>query len=891
MVQPLKSMSDLISASEIWDTLVGKALGVLEVEETQPISTPASENLRTALIVAFDEMHTESDSIRQLFSPLTSTLELSMLSEMYAPHAPSISPPPFSPNFHSRVGSTSAFTSSLPETPERAKRSTWNGAARVRHFRGLSELDDEYHQRPRSPPSPSVASFASESPEDTFGSSALAITRHRRKTAALKRGFGLSGSRPGSPLKNSTTSSPRPSSMSQFTHQTSPLPSPSTPASKRDSVQTSPRRGRSINALRTSMDRAVMSRRYAASHLLALRFEEDGSDPYWEDVASVMNLFSKSILETASSLADALNEYLAARMAEQIPTPPSSRIRNLHDLSFSAPLSPSPSPPLRGHRGLPSVELSSFAPMPSDLAQFASHMDIMSTSIETAQRELRICLDALQSAPGTPDGDETAEAQAVDTKDVLTHQVMNAYARLRRELGNALLECERGRRPLNATLGGDGSDQEAPSGSEESTGLLPAAAGVAPISPAMSDLSLPAELETGADDSVAAENEDDDVFDEFINAKRLEELNASRIAAIMGTKNPFAEPAPEQVFEATIPATTTALREKSKISRAERIRQMRERRAAGGASVLSDIPGSSSDERGAEKKAGRGPGGDVVQELRSVINLVSERRRGAGAASSAPVQSLTLGPSPLSRSSETAPPLSPPPSIHLPNATIPVPAIRDVQENDLAPASRVRTKSIPSTPAKPLARTRTISGGAGQKMKSSTRAPPPPPLPTTPASKSTSSSPAVVVSQLSDEVDTDHTFGPHSDSISSPSPPTSPLGLTPGLPADGQDVSTPSTPFKSAMSTPLITPTTPFSPPTSAHTLSQLPPSPNASTSPLPPPRPPVPTRHASISDRVSALLAVAQQQQQQQQQQRPPARPARPSRPPPPPPTSVATL
>ena len=710
------------------------------------IATPASGHLKSALIAAFDSTRVQSDSVRQLFAPLTSALELSMLSEMYSPSAGAISPIPS--HIHIRGASASILRSPPSHASVFSKRSTWNGAARTRQTHAASELDSD-PDCPHSPPSPSIASFLSEVPHDSFGSFALGIARNRRRTAKARRDF--PSERPSSPFRQST----RPSST-QFGRAQSPFTSPASPLSRPDSTRSSPRRPCSYSSLRSSLECAVMARRYAASHLLALRFDEDPLDVYWEDVTSVMNLFSKALLDASSSLAEALNEYLAARMAEQIPTPPPSKIKRPSDAHetaardiFGTPISPLSSPPaVIGI--LPSVELSSFAPMPTDLAQFAAHMDITAKSIEAAQKELRVCLTALQSPP-TSRGDREQETQggndvSVSQTDPLSQQVMDSYARLRRDLGAALRECERSKGSLTSALhGGAARDRD---GSDEDAGALSPGLevsgnetkGILPISPASSNSSLPyvAELETGIDNA-AQVSLSADVFDDFINTKRLEaESVGSHISANGSGRNPFTQPDPEQIYEATIPPATAQLREKSKMSRAERIRQMRERRAAGGATVLSDIPGSSSDERASEKngKIGyghMGPGGDVVQELQSVINLVGERRRGAGSSTS-----LTTTSSPLSRSHSTRSPSPQPPPEPPSQPDSAAPALRDEPENE------------------PPVRSRTSSAGTTRASKPQ-RLPPPP----------------------TDGFDTD-TFGPR-ENRSSPSLPSSPS--PPGSPS------------------------------------------------------------------------------------------------------------
>lgn len=779
------------------------------------VATPASEPLRAALIAACDSVAIQSDSVRQLFSPLTSPLELSMLSEMYAPAAPTMARSPS----HTRGGSASALPTPSPSANAFVKRSTWNGG---RTRQAYSELDRD-EPTSQDPPSPLASAFSSEVPDDTFGSAALGINRNRRKMREFESG---QTDRPLSPLKQSK----RPLS-SQFTRSHSPLmlTSPSSPLSRYNSARSSPRRSRANSSIRGALDRAVMSRRYAASHLLALRFEEDPLDVYWEDVSSVINLFAKATLDAASSLAEALNEYISARMADQMPTPDPSKMMypELLNTGTFFPISPGPSPP-RPLRKLPSMELSSFAPMPSDLAQFASHMDAMSKSLDTAQNELRACLVALQSPPGTPQEHSNglsvpAETSGTETQTA-TQRVMDAYARLRREIGTALRECERGRAPLATALHVDETPEEVENQGDEAATTSSAPVGdiatQPPTSPSLShsSLGLTNELEAGIDLSAPAPMALD-VFDAFIDAHRGDNSVAparptsASSGASGSSRNPFTHPDPEQVYEAAVSPATASLREKSKLSRAERIRQMRERRAAGGASVLSDIPGSSSDERGNEKQGkGRGhwgPGGDVVQELKSVISLVSERRR-TPSTTHAP-SSLTTTSSPLSRSHSNPQPSPVIPEAQLPAVSLPPPP---PATTSVPPSPRDEQETVPYVP-----RSRTSSAGTTRAPRPN-RPPPPPPI---------------------DGFDTD-TFGSRdaqsssSHSLpSSPSPPGSPhnrsFDLPPSVYGSASSSPFPSSPTPSTSSIPnrlsaLLTPVPPR-PPRAPRPTRQLPTIPN----------------------------------------------------------------
>jgi hypothetical protein len=79
----------------------------------------------------------------------------------------------------------------------------------------------------------------------------------------------------------------------------------------------------------------------------------------------------------------------------------------------------------------------------------------------------------------------------------------------------------------------------------------------------------------------------------------------------------------EQVFEAEPEPVVAFTRERSKLTREERIRAMKARRESSGHGLLPDDPLSKSK----PTPETWGPGVDVVQELKDVIWQVGERRR------------------------------------------------------------------------------------------------------------------------------------------------------------------------------------------------------------------------------------------------------------------------
>jgi hypothetical protein len=117
----------------------------------------------------------------------------------------------------------------------------------------------------------------------------------------------------------------------------------------------------------------------------------------------------------------------------------------------------------------------------------------------------------------------------------------------------------------------------------------------------------------------------------------------------------------EQVFEA-MSSEPTFHRDRSKLSREERIRIVKEQREAGNRLSLPIQPGKTTS--GGYDEVW-GPGGDVVQELKDVISLVGERRRQMAQ------QASTEGPTSQINSEEHQLTLSRPPRPSRPLPNIP----------------------------------------------------------------------------------------------------------------------------------------------------------------------------------------------------------------------------
>lgn len=456
-----------------------------------------------------------------------------------------------------------------------------------------------------------------ELPRDNFGTAALHLRRKRRISGS--EALGLSSSRSDPSLHNS---------IHDF--------SPSSISSSRFTSMSSSRHPLSLSALDHALQGAVASRRYACAHLLALRFKEDADDEvYWDNVRSVTELLTATLHDAASRLNEALAEADDLSRREGEPTPDGSPKRHINDVLFGSLRSP-----VREHS--PPVELSaaldfpmpplatkevSFAPTPSSLMRFASHVDAISTSLSDSKSYLAETLEMLKelqrdAVPASPEG--SVDVQATE------ESVMQAYDKLRRELGVTLREYERGRAALVSVFesrralmqaNDDSCDDEVQVGlarrdtdsgnsgdSRDKIDFGPLTPGDgSPVLPFFRSLQLI--TAPSAEDNPYRGDEYDDVTQHLL-------LDAS--------SSHLPSPGAEQVFEADSAAAAGFARERSKLPREERVKLMKAKRESmsgrGLAAHLED-----NDER--PERVGWGPSTDVVEELKDVIWKVGERRR------------------------------------------------------------------------------------------------------------------------------------------------------------------------------------------------------------------------------------------------------------------------
>jgi hypothetical protein len=713
--QTFDSLKDLIAAAHLWDSTVHEAIDLLELEESMYVvairslvlkltsfirapSSPSCSPLRTALHAALQTTQTQSDNVRHVLVGLTSPSSLAQLSEMYAP------PSPMKPHTPLHARSSSAITSSrisAVSTPPSDKRATWSSGipfsyaalanagspsrqslkrwekrksdlsallirpaisapATPRRTRLLEGVEEEttnptnhLNMSDQSDQEVDVDSVVPPEERGEFASAALELQRQRRS-----RGIEAFLPPTTSPPPKYTPISPQPPLSAHITRlgskssQSSPTSPRSSFSASRFTAMQMPRHPLSLHSLTLALNGALAARRYAASHLLALRFgnsdnlgnSERGSESYWEDVRAIMGLLTSALANATAPLIEALDAAERERLRTENPTPTTSHSRSS---SLESPIRTSP--PHRqeqrrrrqAHRS--SSHFASFAPLPSHLARFAAHVDAMTNALDDAREHLESCVASLRDGTST----STATATATHTHNhrnstqIIDAPALHTYERLRRELGLALRECERGREPLLELLRPPSADED----EEDEEDRVPALGLDAESSDSDRDVSharspppfsiSPLSLSSVRTDTVLVQEK----AHRQQQGNGKEDAEAHSDVLVVGLER-LPPPGIEQVFEVDADAdddNRTHRRPRPKLSRAERIAAAKVRRAAAaevpasslGLSVIALDHGEDTIGSTAEKQSNRwgGPGGDVVQELKDVIWKVGEQRR------------------------------------------------------------------------------------------------------------------------------------------------------------------------------------------------------------------------------------------------------------------------
>ena len=432
--------------------------------------------------------------------------------------------------------------------------------------------------------------------EDVFGVAALDLRRKRR--SAGMEAFGVPP-----PSYSSQPSQPGHTRGHSSHSSLSSLSSPS-----RFTLLQTNRHPLSLSALHMALHGALAAKRYACSHLLALRFEEDADDEtYWEDVRSIMALLTSTFADASSSLLSALDEAEKRRMKDERPST-ESLVGSSRDSSVSPEEPRGTSAPPRSGKTM--AEMISFAPMPSSLARFATHVDAISSALDDAREHLEKCVASIRedkdsnvSAKSTADGASLDPFGAEGTSE---NPTLQAYDRLRKELGYALRECERGRERLLDILAPPKTAAETDEEDEE----------FADAPPPLLHHDFSSGESTGPESAFSERNSTFEIAVPDLDRSSQAMDDATDHLLMTTSSQHLPPPGIEQVFEADSGAHAAFTRERSKLSREERIKLAKARRQSQPASIEEKLEG--------EK---RGPSSEVVQELKDVIWKVGEKRR------------------------------------------------------------------------------------------------------------------------------------------------------------------------------------------------------------------------------------------------------------------------
>lgn len=540
-----------------------------------------------------------------------------------------------------------------------------------------------------------------------FGAAALNMQR-KRQSQGLE-SFGLpppsyTATPPRSPMRGAFGTL-QPTQPTQSTPPPSHLSPTIASSSRLTSVHTT-RHPLSLSGLHLALQGALASKRYSCSHLLALRFSEDEDDTYWENVRSVMALLSSTFSDASTRLMEALDEAEKRRVKDEVPTPPQEKSslpkrKENGKERCGSPLRRSIAP----MRSM--AEMISFAPVPSNMSRLAGHVDAISTALNDARDHMEECISALRN----PTIEYEHDGGRPSVQD---HPAFQAYDRLRKELGYALRECERGRERLLDIIAPrsipEAEDEDADAdvsphtpGLRHDSGSEASENEKGPVSPVPPGAGLGLTLSFGREDPEA---EVDDATAHLLLGASPQHLPPQGV---------------EQVFEAETGSGAAFTRPRSKISREERIKIMKARRERGLPTSSSSLAEMEEDSPGvSRRRSGRwGPEGEVVQELKDVIWKVGEKRRKMSEQVQQPQPHLTIQPhlQPQDQA-EREPELTPRPHpmpvpVHVPEPVRETSILIDVDEGSPVNGSieeedeseLAYLDGSPSPPSKPLAST------------------------------------------------------------------------------------------------------------------------------------------------------------------------------------------
>ncbi|KAG8836033.1 hypothetical protein FRC17_010497 [Serendipita sp. 399] len=549
-------LQHLVDTDSAWESAIGEAMELLRRDEASALgpSIQWQTPLRVALQSSLQAITTQADRVRQLFSPLANPTELAQMTEMYAPPSPTTT--------HHSIASPNPIRKSVSSS-KLDKRITWSGAL-SKTPAGRSPATPNTPESPIPPvpqlPSPGTPFGVEDTP---FGTLTLDLERSNRA------------------YQRYSFASPR----SLRSLRTSPS------GSKFTTLQ-SMRNPLSTNSLDAALHAALSSKRFACAHLLALRFDEGEDDLYWEDVRSVIGLFSSSLEDETSRLSEAMDEWHRSRQRDARPSVNSTPI----------PASPTPLPPRKRQDTL------SFAPRSSDMAKFTSHMDAITGALNRAFDELEKCVGALRLREASVPLEEEVGAEH---SEFASRTALESYDTLRRELGLALRECERARCPLSLVMDnstGSSSDQEvvySPPDQQEA------------ITPERKDdsflLESPTRAGAGSPPPAYVSRGPSQIVDD-VTAHLLAGATAMHLPPL----------GMDRVFEAESgPVVKPFRRERSTLSRQERIALAQVKRKSTQLQNISSSPLGDSHKQNHPTVVSS----ELMQELKEVIHRVNERKQ------------------------------------------------------------------------------------------------------------------------------------------------------------------------------------------------------------------------------------------------------------------------
>lgn len=356
-----------------------------------------------------------------------------------------------------------------------------------------------------------------------------------------------------------------------------------------------------LTGLRAACLGIHMKRRRMACCLLGLRFEED--DEYWSIVQDVLAQLSSNISREVADLSAALED---AKAADTVSSPAN------HSESKPAPwLNDNPSQRANGD----------FAPRTSDQARLNEHVETMERTLHDAWTSLQ----AIRTSEG--------------------HELPTAWADVRSQLGLLVREWERAKETVNKLASpldqGHAFDSDVDEAADQTSATLP------PFMRAWDDED---------DEPEPALNRSLSTTSPISDTPAEHPIEHDRM-------DPEQLPPPGQdiVFE-SLPAAVGLGIERSKLSREERIKLMKEARDKG--MTLTELLGQREDPDKGENRKVLAMGGDVVAELNGMIGMIrrrkglsdTERTEGPEPATGAPIPVSSVRTAPDRQSRPPVPP-------------------------------------------------------------------------------------------------------------------------------------------------------------------------------------------------------------------------------------------